>query len=1027
MKSVKGKGNKVFKKIKIVAQSVFYVSLVAFSVCTYSEDIEIYVNNKVQDLEEKPRVLIVFDSSGSMHKSVSSGNYCYSGGYWVTCSDSRMSVAKTAIKSLITDPENSNIDFGLMRFNGNDGGYVIAGLGESTANLTSAIDNKISAGGNTPLSETLWEAYLYLSGKLVDYGLNVDSSDRDTNIEKTKNNGKKKYISPFKPLKNSDGTDILRCDNTVNIIVMTDGDPSEDGEMNSEIIKLSSTASGNYMNDLARYMHDKNTDLWTSTGNVKDRATVHTIGFGGGMSDDGKQLLDDTAKDGGGIYKTAGTASDLSSSLNQIFKDINASNTSFTAPSVASNNSNKVQSGEFVYYAMFYPSTTTKWQGNLKKFKVSGDNILDATGAIAVVDGEIVDTAKSYWLGSNAADGNDVKKGGVNLQLTNQSSRNIYTDIHSGDGVMSFFNKSTALNITGINNDTELAAFMGTTSGNLPDLFAWSQGIDVDDDDGDNSTTDKRHDIMGDPLHSKPIAIDYGNDDVRLILGTNSGFVHMFKDMGATVEESWAFIPTELYPNLIKLKSNQAGKVYGMDAPVAVFFDDVDNDGVVDATKDTVLAYFGMRRGGTSYYALNITQPDSPKLLWTIKSKNSAQGDFSELGQTWSKPHIGYVNLKDHDNDEPVLIFGAGYDPQKDVNASSDSKGRGIYIVDAKLGTLLWSWTPDITSNKNTQYAGIDSIPSNVSVLDSDYDGLIDRLYVGDTGGKVWRVDMPGDTPTGDTRWKAHVLANLGATDQKFFYQPEVARTYFSKVTKTTTESNTVITRKQTPYEAILIGSGDRVNPVSDTTTSDYLFMLRDENTITQYFDESNNEVPDPIVLAKLLNIKNDPFAAKLNDETGFRSLELDLSINFKGWVYNLDSGEKALAKPVVAGGVAYFTTFTAGSDSENKCSVTGGLGSLYSFHLLYGSTAAINKMTMGESIPDTPPVYFTVEDNEVKISLLCPGCSDGIIPELYPVLENEVPIDTDGDGVIDLMSTGRLTLETSRSYIYRLQTPSKN
>jgi len=1027
MKWVIDKGSTVFKKIITVAQSAACISLAAFSVNLNAEDIEIYVNNNVQDLEEKPRVLIIFDSSGSMKRSVSTGNYCYN---YVECSDSRMSVAKTAIKTLITDSENSNIDFGLMRFNGSSGGYVIAGLGESNANLTSAIDNKISAGGSTPLSETLWEAYSYLSGKQVDYGDNVSDSKRDLNIEETIGSNKY-YKSPFIPKKDASGADILRCDNSVNVIVMTDGDPTNDSNRNTLIKALNSSASGNYLDDLAEYMHDANTDLWPTTSGVKDNATVHTIGFGGGMTSSGLQLLEDTASKGGGVYKTAGTASELSSSLNQIFKDINASNTSFTAPSVASNNSNKVQSGEFVYYAMFYPSTNTRWQGNLKKFKVSGDNILDSTGAIAVIDGEIVDTAKSYWLGSSGADGNDVKKGGANLQLTNQSTRKIYTDIHGGDGVMSFFNKSTALGMTDIKNDKEkLATFMGTTSGQLDNLFAWSQGIDVDDDDGDSSKLDKRHDIMGDPLHSKPIAIDYGNNDIRIVLGTNAGFVHMFQDSTTLtngIKESWAFIPTELYPNLSKLKSNQAGKVYGMDAPVAVFFDDVDNDGVVDSTKDTVLAYFGMRRGGSSYYALNITQPDSPKLIWTIKSKNSTQGDFSELGQTWSKPHIGYVNLKGHDNDEPVLIFGAGYDPQKDENTGTDNKGRGIYIVDAKLGTLLWSWTPDITSSKNTKYAGIDSIPSNVSVLDSDYDGLIDRLYVGDTGGKVWRVDMPGDDPTGDTPWKANVLANLGATDQKFFYQPEVARTYFSKVTETTVASNTVITRKQTPYEAILIGSGDRVNPVSDTTTSDYLFMIRDENTITQYFDESNSEVPDPILLANLLNIKNDPFAAKLNDKDGFRSLELDMSTNFKGWVYNLDSGEKALAKPVVAGGVAYFSTFTAGSDSDNKCSVTGGLGSLYSFHLLYGTTASINKMTMGESIPDTPPVYFTVEDNEVKISLLCPGCADGIIPELFPVLENEVPIDTDGDGIINLISTGRLNLETARSYIYRLQTPSKN
>ena len=39
-----------------------------------------------------------------------------------------------------------------------------------------------------------------------------------------------------------------------------------------------------------------------------------------------------------------------------------------------------------------------------------------------------------------------------------------------------------------------------------------------------------RGDIFGNPLHSKPVAIDYGNGDIRILIGTNAGFLHMFKD-----------------------------------------------------------------------------------------------------------------------------------------------------------------------------------------------------------------------------------------------------------------------------------------------------------------------------------------------------------------------------------------------------------------------------------------------------------------------------------------------------------------
>lgn len=1020
----------MLKKLTVKITPLFLALSLTISGIAIGEDIEIYVNQNVTDLSEKPRALIIFDSSGSMAWSLADGRRCQG-----ECWDSRMKTAKSSIKSLITHDDNKNIDFGLMRFNGTHGGYVLEGLGANHSDLVSAIDNKIWASGGTPLTETMWEAYRYLSGKGVDFAQDVN--DRDISIEQYW----KTYTSPFIPKKDTLGKDILRCDNNVHIIMMTDGDPStsSDSSRNTSISNLAGGGSGDHLDELAKYMHDEQTDLWPST-TVKDTATVHTIGFGTGMSPDGKTLLKNTATLGGGISTVAETADDLTNSLNQIFRDIRASNTSFTAPSVT-NNASKVKSGNYVYYAMFYPSTNTRWAGNLKKFEVDGDTIKGGDGKIAVSGGKILDSAKSFWLGSNAADGADVKQGGANLQLSNQTSRKIYTDLLNGKS-MREFNKSSLLNLDNIDNDTELANFLGTTPGNLDNLLSWAIGDDVDNE---NTNGNKRLDIMGDPLHSKPVAINYGEkssgvDDIRIVIGTNAGFVHMFQDNGASVEENWAFIPSELFPNLIKLKDKQVGKVYGMDAPVSVFFKDINANGKVDGD-DKVWAYFGMRRGGSSYYALDITNPDSPKYKWTISPTESpGNKDFSELAQTWSKPYITYVDIKGHDKEKPVLIFGAGYDPIKDKDSTkngTDSKGRGVYIVDADTGILLWSLTPNVKSAINTEFMsnattstkGLDSVPSEIAVLDSDYNGLADRLYFGDTGGKVWRVDLSGSDPfSSTTPWAAHALANFSSEKQKFFYAPEVASTYFSKVTKTTIGEDVFISRKQTPFEAILIGSGDRVNPVSDTTTADKLYMIRDENTLTQYFTSS--KVPDPILNTdgKLLDITLDPFASKLSNETAFRELELEMSSDFKGWYYKLNGAEKALSKPIVAGGVAYFSTFSPDSNEDNQCSVTEGNGGLYAFHLLYGTiTANLKNFKISDTIPDTPPIYLSVENDRVKISLLCPGCDKGIIPDLYPVLENEVAMNVDGKEGIDLISTEFLKLDTVRSYIYRLEESSKN
>ena len=84
------------------------------------------------------------------------------------------------------------VNLGLMRYSNNkgsgeqvaSGGYVVQAVDDVTANRDGIIDkiNKFSPDGNTPLSETLYEAYRYYAGRRVKYGndsvpgLSVDES-----------------------------------------------------------------------------------------------------------------------------------------------------------------------------------------------------------------------------------------------------------------------------------------------------------------------------------------------------------------------------------------------------------------------------------------------------------------------------------------------------------------------------------------------------------------------------------------------------------------------------------------------------------------------------------------------------------------------------------------------------------------------------------------------------------------------------------------------------------------------------------
>ncbi len=1045
--------------------------VVLLSMQSYAEDIELYVNHNV-DLDEKPRVLLIFDTSGSMAFSSKTGGNCgqYNNGGWKLCNDSRLGVAKNAMTELITG--NSDIDFGLMRYNSTDGGYILNGIGSSHIAIKASIDN-LPADGGTPLAETLWEAYLYITGRGLHYALNLSESSRDTNVESKVYAGRElvrkcnswgwncsyewqynynySYISPFA----DSVAEAKRCDHSVNIIYMTDGDPSagkdnnSDDEISDEHKKYFGNALdnddymyGNYLHQLAKVIHGTGTtkvDLYPLTKDIHETGRLFTIGFGSGMSQQGQQLLKEAGNLGGGGTFPASTPEQLVKALNQAVSFIRSVNDTFTSPAVASNNVDQTRSRDAIYYAMFYPAPGARWIGNLKKLKVSGTQIVDSKDNQALnKDGLIKKDAHTFWLDKDAAaDGNSVQNGGANAVLTEDASaRKVLTDANTG-GLIDFDFKSIK---AAYSNETEAAKYFAVNESDLEDTIDWARGIDVDNA---NAGSGSRADIFGDPLHSKPVAIDYGNGNVRILIGTNAGFLHMFKDSGNTVNESWAFIPSSLYKIIDPLRKNTQGiKKYGVDGAITIYFDDANRDGVVNGS-DKVWAFFGMRRGGTNYYGMDITDPDEPKLMWGGPIQGGS-GSFTELAQSWSAPTVSFIKAY---GKEPVLIFGAGYDTNKDnVALSDDTKGRGIYIVKASDGKLIWELTPA------KGFKGKNSIAANVTTLDSDYDGYIDRIYAADTRGSVWRIDMPTESIADWTHFEfAKLSGENNALDRRFFYKPMIARTMFSKVTNTQYNGKTFVTRKDTPFDAVLFGSGNRSNPLG-TKALNQLYMIRDTNTLTQTFKGS--DIPKTITVSDLMNVNSDPFGNALDDIDKFTKEEINLS-NKAGWYYDLPaSGEKSLAAATVVGGVAYFTSYTPSSATEttNQCSLSGGKGSMYAFHLHYGTKVYDQlSFTTSNDVPDTPQLYFgegptcTDSDNDKKCDdtgddvktqsqflLIGPGVKQPTCPENCEINPNNpftpkeitgVGITLDADGKIKLVSDVvpiGFGFKTQQTFIYK-------
>jgi len=980
-----------------------------------------------------------------------------------TAIESRMDTAIKSMSSVInTTP---SVDFGLEVFNFNagdgddsgNGGRIALGIKKMTvdnkADLIDIINNQLAPNGATPLCESVFEASQYFAGEPVEFG------DDDINYpwnpyNYTKNtppmasdiviNGK--YDSPFNNCASSiahivlitDGvpTNDFKADSKITgmktkvLRVDSDGTPVYDADGNAiydeKTFTGTSFPSGNHNNDysylpaLAGWMSEYDVNV-----NLEGKQTVvtHTIGFSTG-ADAAKGLLTETARQGKGQYFPAHSGLELTQALISILNKLPQANDSLTSASVAANNFDRTQTLDSVYYAMFEPQTGARWQGNLKKYKVKDGKITGVGGTDAICEvndrSSFCQNAQSYW--SPSVDGDIVGKGGVVSWFNSKepTDRTIYME--DGPGALILFNRTNLENsYTGsvtLAGDLGVAGLLDENGDSIEseavdEMLAWAIGEDVDDENNDSVFDDMRADVFGDPLHSKPLVVNYGTPNgIRIIIGTNSGALHMFEDSGSSVKENWAFMPTEFIDNIKPLRDNYASsnKVYGIDGEITVHLDDKDGDGIINGS-DTAWIFFGLRRGGSSYYAVDITSPNSPKLMW---HKHSGSDGFGELGQSWSQPKIGYSALNaTATTASPVLFIGGGYDVNKDSTgvATPDSKGRGIYMLDAKTGKILWS---TLAEGGITSFDGVDSIPSSIGLLDSTGNGLIDRLYTGDTGGNLWRIDMPTAKTSDVSVFKLAEFGG-GVDDQRFFYEPTIVRTLISEIIETEVEDTsgtkkTITVHQEIPYDAVLIGSGDRSDPLG-TDTSDTLYMIKDSNIITQTFSDSltpANPSPTTVIKDALYNYTYNPFS-KTTTTHEKETLQRAVS-KTSGWYIDLlDSGEKTTSAGLVIKGFAYFTTYTPAPDGTVvDCKPPEGSGWLYAVDLALGIR---KNLSLTDTRENDPRVYKINNDWLGSPTLIVLPEDDGDSTTVDKARGDIIV----GDKVIPV----DFSLQTMRTYLY--------
>jgi type IV pilus assembly protein PilY1 len=208
----------------------------------------------------------------------------------------------------------------------------------------------------------------------------------------------------------------------------------------------------------------------------------------------------------------------------------------------------------------------------------------------------------------------------------------------------------------------------------------------------------------------------------------NDGMLHAFN--AASGVEEWAFMPSAVLPQVGAQSDKNFSENfhYLLDAsPVAADICPRAPANSCSKSEWRTILIGGLAGGGRQFYALDITNPDTPQALWQF----GVQQD-QDLGYSYGKPVI----TKRRDG-RWVVILSSGYNNI----APGDGKGY-LTVLDAASGVLL---------NKIGTGAGSATNPSGLAQInawiESPVDNTASRFYGGDLLGNLWRFDIDDVVP----------------------------------------------------------------------------------------------------------------------------------------------------------------------------------------------------------------------------------------------------------------------------------------
>ena len=420
--------------------------------------------------------------------------------------------------------------------------------------------------------------------------------------------------------------------------------------------------------------------------------------------------------------------------------------------------------------------------------------------------------------------------------------------------------------------------------------------------------------LLGDIASAKPAYV--GRNPLRPYSGgatksagavyaaANDGMLHAFNS--ATGTELWAYVPRITMSKMYKSADLSYGghHIFTVDGTPEVA--DVQIGG---AWKTVLVA--GLNKGGRGFYALDITDPVTPKALWefcadsTVCSKHDA-----DLGYSFGNPQIVKWN------GVWVVILTSGYNnvPGED-GVGTGSGGGYLYILNLATGSLIQKVSTGV--GDTTTPAGL--AKATTIVANPSSDPTARYTYAGDNLGNLWRFDFTGATVPSPIK-----LGSVGAT-QPITSRPQAA----------------ICDAGSGSYKTVVLFGTGRLLGLTDIpdTSTQSIYLVKDGGTALGSLRSSS--LVQQTLSATTGGVKVSSNAVNLGTANG--------------WFFDLSQnpGERVNLDPAIVFGSAQIVTNIPSSSSN--CSV-GGSSWYYQVDLCSGSVLPSNAATdlAGQTLSNT-------------------------------------------------------------------------